>query len=346
MTIMPCQRRMTIADIARESGVSKSTVSRALNNSGYVSKEAREKIATVVKGNNYYPSAIARSLSKQQTDSIGVIIPEPHTQFFAEILSGISSVVDEYGLTLLFCNTDNDKEKEKRALSILGEHNVRGIILTPATDNMDKIELSSFLSNVTKVGVPVIQIDRPIKEAPWDGIYYDNFASSYNATISLIKEGYNSIAFITAHPHVQIAHQRTEGYKRALLDHGFNESDFLIYQGDWNNETSYKITQNLLNDSIRPEAIINANSMITAGVVRAFLQNNVVLGRDVGFINWGASETLDILGVDYSFIDRETYHVGETAIKMLLERIDNPNLPQRINVLPPKIVLGDYCRSY
>ena len=98
---MPCQRRMTIADIARESGVSKSTVSRALNNSGYVSKEAREKIATVVKGNNYYPSAIARSLSKQQTDSIGVIIPEPHTQFFAEILSGISSVVDEYGLTLL-----------------------------------------------------------------------------------------------------------------------------------------------------------------------------------------------------------------------------------------------------
>ena len=77
-----------------------------------------------------------------------------------------------------------------------------------------------------------------------------------------------------------------------------------------------------------------------------FLQNNVVLGRDVGFINWGASETLDILGVDYSFIDRETYHVGETAIKMLLERIDNPNLPQRINVLPPKIVLGDYCRSY
>ena len=163
---------------------------------------------------------------------------------------------------------------------------------------------------------------------------------------SLIKEGYNSIAFITAHPHFQIAHQRTEGYKRALLDHGFNESDFLIYQGDWNNETSYKITQNLLNDSIRPEAIINANSMITAGVVRAFLQNNVVLGRDVGFINWGASETLDILGVDYSFIDRETYHVGETAIKMLLERIDNPNLPQRINVLPPKIVLGDYCRSY
>lgn len=101
-----------------------------------------------------------------------------------------------------------------------------------------------------------------------------------------------------------------------------------------------------MNDSIRPEAIINANSMITAGVVRAFLQNNVVLGRDVGFINWGASETLDILGVDYSFIDRETYHVGETAIKMLLERIDNPNLPQRINVLPPKIVLGDYCRSY
>lgn len=191
-----------------------------------------------------------------------------------------------------------------------------------------------------------ILFDRPIKEAPWDGIYYDNFASSYNATISLIKEGYNSIAFITAHPHFQIAHQRTEGYKRALLDHGFNESDFLIYQGDWNNETSYKITQNLLNDSIRPEAIINANSMITAGVVRAFLQNNVVLGRDVGFINWGASETLDILGVDYSFIDRETYHVGETAIKMLLERIDNPNLPQRINVLPPKIVLGDYCRSY
>ena len=128
---------LTIKEIAELAGVSKSTVSRVLNNNGYVGEETRQRIEKVIKEQNYTPSAAAVSLSKQETNTIGVIIPEIDNAFFGEIIKGITEIADQQDFSIICCDTQNKAEKELRALKMLEQQRVRGILFTPARGDGD-----------------------------------------------------------------------------------------------------------------------------------------------------------------------------------------------------------------
>ena len=122
---------ITIKDIARKANVSPSTVSRVLNDSGYVKEETRLKINQAIKEMNYTPSAIARSLSRRETNTVGVIVPDITNAYFGEIIQGISHVAEANDLNIIFYNTDNNLQKEIKALNILKEQRIKGVIMTP-----------------------------------------------------------------------------------------------------------------------------------------------------------------------------------------------------------------------
>ncbi len=196
--------RLTINDIAKKANVSKSTVSRVLNNSGYVNQETREKVEKVIKENAYYPSAQARSLSKRESNTIGVIIPEADNLFFVEVLRGISEVVDENDMTLIFCNTNNNLRKEKRALDTIIMQRVKGLIFTPVNDHSNDETEHKLKQKLRAINIPTVLLDRGVENSGWDGVFFENYKSAYKATEILINEGHKKIGVITGDLNLKI----------------------------------------------------------------------------------------------------------------------------------------------
>ncbi|EYE87746.1 hypothetical protein Q428_11675 [Fervidicella metallireducens AeB] len=159
---------VTIKDIAKMAGVSRSTVSRVLNNSGYVNENTKNKVLSVINELNYTPSAIAKSLSTNKTNTIGVIVPEIDNPFFGEMIKGISSLAAEEELNILLCDTNESAEKELKALDVLLQQRIEGIIITPclAEDNRNREKLLE----IHKMGIPLVLTDGHIKYSGLNGV--------------------------------------------------------------------------------------------------------------------------------------------------------------------------------
>ena len=139
---------ITIKDVAEMAGVSKATVSRVMNNSGYVAAETRRKIENIMEAHNYVPSALAVNLSRQETKVVGVVFPEIENVFYSDILHGITQVADELDLSLVLFDTQNDLEREKKAFRVLQQQKVRGIILGPSVDYPETAKGRELLANL------------------------------------------------------------------------------------------------------------------------------------------------------------------------------------------------------
>ena len=163
---------MNIREIARRAGVSSATVSRVLNNSGYVKSETRQKVMEVVKEYDYVPNEIARSLSIQDSFSIGVIIPDIENEFFSKVINGVNEVAEKYHYNLIFWGTNETLAKEHRCLDLVKRRWVKGVLITPISDS-DDVTREQLLA-LEKSGVPVVLIDRDVKGARFDGVFVDN----------------------------------------------------------------------------------------------------------------------------------------------------------------------------
>ena len=174
-------RTVTIQDIAREAGVGKSTVSRVINSTGYVHADTVEKVKDVMSKYNYQPSAAARSLSKQESDTIGLILPEVNNPFFADILKGVSQMVDKCGYTLMLCGSDNEAAKEARALEAMRRQRVKGLIIVPANDYSNEASHVNMEKSLRQLGCPLVVLDRPMLRMDFDSVTTDNFSGVHRA---------------------------------------------------------------------------------------------------------------------------------------------------------------------
>ena len=186
---------MNIKEIARRAGVSSATISRVLNNSGYVKEETRQKVLKAVEEYNYVPSAIARSLSIQDSLSVGTIIPDIENEFFSKVISGISEVAETYHYNIVFLGTNETLDKEHDFLKIVESQRLKGVIITPIseTDTVTR----DYLLRLEESGIPVVLVDRDVKGAQFDGVFVDNQKGSYDGVMELIKAGQERIAIIT-----------------------------------------------------------------------------------------------------------------------------------------------------
>ncbi len=331
--------KLTINDIAEICQVSKSTVSRVLNNSGYVNEKTREKIEKVIKENIYYPSATARSLSKKESNTIGVIIPEADNAFFGEILKGISEVVDEKNLTLIFCDTNNNSSKEERALNMINMQGVKGLILTPVNDHDDGEAEKKLKGKLRDLKIPTVLLDRGVKNSQWDGVFFENYQSSYRATEILIKEGHKKIGIITGDLKLKIGKDRYKGYLNALEDYKIMMDHKYIYEGNFSVEKAYQLSKKFMSSDDLPDAVLTCNNLTTLGFIKALKECNLVLGKDISAIGIDNNEVLDILGYDFSNVARDAVDMGRVAMRMLLERFENPGRQRVEYIMPFKVSL-------
>ena len=331
--------KTTIRDIAKECNVSKTTVSRFINNSGYISKEVAERIEAKIKELNYVPSATARSLSLQKSNMIGVIIPEVSNPFFGEVFKGISQVADKNNLSVFYCDTDNNAVKEHKSLSNLRGHEIRGVILTPATGGLiNGNPDDEFIKRVEDLKVPVVLLDRDVEHVHWNGVFIDNFKGAYNSTRLLIENGHTAIATIYGNQDLLIGKERLLGYKQALIDSGLDVIESNIYEGDFSTEQAYKQMMKIIEENSKVSAVFSPNNLTTMGIFKALTKKKMRVPEDIAVVGFDDVELLNMLDIHLSAIQRDPRAMGEAAMELLLKRMDNPSMKVEKIVMEPTLI--------
>lgn len=330
---------VTISDIAKKAGVSSATVSRVLNDSGYVKQSTREKIEAVIKEMNFTPSAIARSLSKNETNTIGVIVPDITNSYFGEVIKGISEIAEKNNLNIILFNTDNYLEKEIRALNVLKEQRIKGIIMTPGFGEENNKE---YIETINNLNIPIVLVSADLKFKQLDGIFVDNVLGGYNATKLLIKEGHTKIGIMTGILSSEPAAERVVGYKKALKEANLEINDKYILDGQFSMEKAYELTAKLLKSKDKPTALITSSNRMTMGVVKALKEQNKIIPRDLALVAFDKVDLLEVLGVNITYIDECPMELGRSSMNLLCDIFKNndKSFKRRIIIEPKLIIKG------
>lgn len=330
---------VTIRDIAKEAGVSQATVSRVLNDSGYVKEETRNKILKVIEKLNYSPSAIARSLSTNKTNTIGVLVPDINNPFFGEVIKGISEVADKHGLNIIFCDTDESLEKEIRSLKVMKEQRIEGIIIAPcsAEDDLN----STYLSHLKDIGIPVVLVEGHLNRSDFSGVFVDNLQGAFDATEALIRNGHKKIAIITGRMNSRSAQDRLLGYKKALSKYNIPVNDKYIFYGDYKQSGGYCLTKEILKMEDRPTAIFVSSNMMTLGCLKAVFEEKLRVPDDIAVIGFDDLEFINLAGMNISYVKGPTKGMGKKAMEILIESLNNREKNEiRTIIFPLHLILN------
>ncbi|EFD01484.1 transcriptional regulator, LacI family [Hungatella hathewayi DSM 13479] len=331
--------QLTISDIAKKAGVSKATVSRVLNNNPNVKDETREKVLAIMQAKGYSPSAAARSLSKQTSDTIGVIVPEIDNPFFGRLLRGVIDVMGSYNLSMICCNTDDTISKDLESLDMLNNHRVRGLIYTPATDYsipQDKLQLKKMLQ---LIDAPVVQIDRMVSGINADCILFRDEEGVYQATQMLIQAGHKKIGIINATLDQYLARIRQKGFIRAMEEARLPVEERYQFFGNYRMSKAYELAKEMLAMPDRPTAVITCNNNTTLGLLKALHERNETIPESLSCIGLDSIEVLKYTGNNFNFIERDSYAMGREAMELLIKRIAFPDMPKRTIYLDTSVVI-------
>ncbi len=232
------KQEANIYEIAREAGVSIATVSRVINHSNAVSEKSYRRVMDAVRKFNYVPNSTARSLSTSTSTSIGVVIPDINNPFFSLLLEGITRVADERGYHVLLFNTAENTDREHQVLQTMREHRLRGIIITPVSEQDP--DTMKRLHNFETLGIPVVLLDREVDSQFFDRVVTDDERGVYAAISELIRVGHRRIAIITGPEASRPGRERLRGYYRALREHGLPVTPAYIRKGDFMVDCAYE----------------------------------------------------------------------------------------------------------
>jgi LacI family transcriptional regulator len=326
----------TISDVARRAGVSAMTVSRVINNSGYISPETRERVEKAVHDLGYVPNALARSLRFKQTKTLALVLTDITNPFFTTIARGVEDAASEQGFSVIFCNTDESESKEAEYLNVVLQKQVDGLLLVPASCSSDSV---TFLQERK---VPVVVLDRCVYDAKIDTLRCDSEEGAYQLTRHLLDLGHTRIAILSGPPSVSTATDRVAGYRRALVEAGLGSRVELVYHGEYSQASGYQMAWQALAVTPRPTALFAANNFITSGALRAVREAGLRVPKDISIVSFDDLPTAPFMGPALTVAAQPAYEMGRKAAELLLTRLagEGPAEPQEI-VLPTEIIVRE-----
>lgn len=331
----------TMKDVARVAGVSTSTVSHVINGDRFVSEAVREKVLQAVKQLNYAPSALARSLKINQTRTIGMLLTASSNPFYAEVVRGVERSCYERGYSLILCNTEGDPERMSRSLETLLQKRVDGLLLMCSESSALSPDIMGRYPSL-----PTVMMDW----APFEGcggVIKDNSLQGGEiATRYLITQGYRRIACITGPLDKTTAHNRLEGYRKAMDDAGLPRPSFYEVSGDFEFASGYQAMQQLLRLELPPEAVFACNDAMAVGVYRALHQAELSIPEDVAVMGYDDIELARYLSPPLTTIQQPKDELGELAIDTLLYRMTDPDSPPNVLTLTPELAVRESVGKY
>jgi DNA-binding LacI/PurR family transcriptional regulator len=331
---------VTIKDIARELGISTSTVSRALRDSYQISVETKKNVLECAEKLHYRPNPIALSLKEKRSRSIAVLVCEIANSFFSQVINGIESIAYDKGYNVIISQSHESFQREVTDLQFLASRSIDGLIISVSSETENMEHLKKLLYK----GLPIVFFDRVSEEMDTHLVMVDNFNSAYKATAHLIENGYKTIACLTNSAHLSITKERIAGYKRAIEDNGIALNEDLIKycnHGGLHADETEKAMNELINLKKRPDAIIGLSDKLTTGALRFLQKQGIIIPGEMGLIGFSNGEFTEFLNPSLSIIRQPAFKMGQTATELLLEVIESKRPVQQFtrSVLETELIV-------
>jgi LacI family transcriptional regulator len=306
----------TIHDVAKKAGVAPITVSRVINNSGYVSDKVRIKVNQAIIELGYVPNVLARSLKSKRTNTIALVFTDITNPFFNTIARGVEDSAYRAGFNVIFCNTDESVEQEYKYIQLVLQKQVDGILLVPVDTR------SKAIDAIQEQNTPLVVIDRKVPYDNIDSVRGDSEGGAYLITKHLIDLGHQRISMLSGPKGVSTAEDRINGYCRAMESSGLTQ--FIDYHyGKFAQQSGFETTRALFSQEIKPTAIFAGNNLIAIGALSSLRESGMHIPQDVAVVSFdGIPENLTVFPF-LTTVDQPSYEIGKKAAELLFSRIKN-----------------------
>jgi LacI family transcriptional regulator len=321
----------SLADVARQAGVSIATASRVLNGSSHpVSDGTRERVLEVARELGYSPSALARALVTRRSRIIGVMVGDIVDPYFAEITRGVEDVAARSGYMTIVCNADRRTELEVEQLAVLSDYHAEGVIFAGSgyLDDPRGPELSAAVERARERGIRVFALAMRDLDCP--RIVADNRAAAYDVTDYVLSLGHRRIAYITGPAGLYASRDRLDGFRAAMADADADAE--LVYEGNFSYEQGYAAALQMIAEAQPPEAIIGANDETAIGALAALRQARIDVPERISVA--GMTDTRLARFSDMTTVSVPMYQFGAAAARRIVSGEDPP--PE--TVLPHRVV--------
>lgn len=319
------KKRITLKDIANEFNVSIATVSKALKDSHEISTKTKDKIQQYAQEHKYKPNSVALSLLNKKTKTIGVIIPNIMNNFFTKVFVGIEETATEYGYNLISCISNESYEKEVKTMELLKNGTLDGFILSMAEETQIKQNYEHF-TNAINEGIPVVLFDRVTDTVECDKVIVNDFEGAFNATNLLINTGCKRIAVISIIDNLSVGKLRVEGYKKALIENNFEIEEKLIVRVGKNEDFDTCMKLVLADKSIDGLLCLEESSAVESLVIVKSMGYKIP--EEMSIICFTNGSLPKYITPTITTISQHGKHIGQTAAKMLIERLENEDTPK------------------
>lgn len=329
------KRRVSLKDIAKELGVSISTVSRALKDHYDLSPEIIAKVKALATEWNYTPNPFAMGLLKQQTKTIGVIVPDIVTHFYSSIISGVENKAAEHGYYIIISSSQESRLKEKENLKNLLNLRVDGLIVCLAQDTTDH----SHFDNILTSEVPLVFVDRVCRTNEFSSVVIDNIEAAKDLTIHLFNNGFRKIAHIAGPANLNITKERIEGYKQGLEECGLNFDPNFLLHCNLSIEEAATVTNKLLSLKTPPDSIFGVNDTVIFSAMKVIKKKGLKVPQDIALVGFTDEFHATVVEPNLTAIAHPTYEIGKEAARLLLNEIqsDTKKTVQRV-VMKAKLI--------
>lgn len=328
----------TIIDVARESGVSYSTVSRALNGYEFVKPSTREKVLRAAQKLGYVPNQQARSLAGGRSNLIGILAPTLSNGYITEIVRGIDEELTKSNYNLILYTTHRHHGKESTYVASIVNGAADGLLL------IVPMVSTSYLNALRQQTFPYVLIDQSDMTETSAMVNATNWQGAYEATEYLIKLGHRRIGFITGLIGLNSAAERLKGYTAALADYDIPMRHEFIAEGDFQQAGGYHATQKLMSLKNRPTAIFASNDLSAYGAIEALRDQGLHVPVDISVIGFDDIPQSALIYPKLTTIRQPLDQMGHVAVKMLLEHIEQRVQGMRQVTLATRLIVRDSCQ--
>lgn len=312
-------KRITIKQIAAALHVSISTVSKALNDSYEISDETKKKIQQYAKEHKYKPNSLALSLQNKKTKTIGILLPNILTYYFARVLRGIEKIATEKGYNIITCITNESYKKEVDTMEMLSNGTIDGFIACISEETL-KIKNFDHFNDLLDEGTPIVLYDRVHKDIHCDKVVTDNIKSAYKATRFLMKSGCKNIALISTTEGLNISEFRVEGYLKALTKYDFKPNNDLIIRLKDENELKERINKML--DTNKVDGIFTIDEISAAITTQVLNKRGIKIPDEISIIGFTNGILSRYSTPPLTSVNRFAHTTGEVAAKRLIDKIE------------------------
>lgn len=318
----------TLKDVAKETGLTVSTVSRVLNNRGYISDETRKKVYEAMKKLNYQPNEVARSLSRQTTNTIGVIVPHIRHPYFAELISNLESQAYHYKHKILLFNSQEKNEKESEYLEMCSSNRVAGIILCSGT-----VEIQQLAG----LNVPLITIERYLEDGT-AGVQCDNKQGGRLAARHLIEKNCRHLIHISGvHETVMPADDRAAGFQEVCEQQGIAYSIVATSAFQYNHLEYHEILEQMLREHPETDGIFASSDLIAAQLLQVCHKLDIRVPEQIKIVGFDDVNIASLTTPPITTIHQPVKEMAREAVKLLIAAGNGEVVPNR-TMLPVALI--------